>query len=126
MSMEPKKDTKPSAINRSEKADCQIDIRIDAKGDVNIYNCAAPSTGKQPCPPSDDHVCPPVSEGACVPVSLGSKPKQSRRRKLDKLLANTQVPSALAASFFHLTRRHFAGKTAANALEERAFAGRLT
>ena len=33
-----------------------------------------------------------------------------------------QVPSALAASFFHLTRRHLAGKTAANALEERAFA----
>jgi len=120
--MEPKDDRKPPVISRSEKADCQIDIRIDAKGDVNIYNCAAPGTGKQPCPPSDDHVCPPVSEGACVPVSLGSKPKQSRRRKLDKLLANTQVPSALAASFFHLTRRHLAGKTAANALEERAFA----
>ena len=120
--MEPKKDTKPSAISRSEKTDCQIDIRIDAQGDVNIYNCAAPGTGKQPCPDSDDHVCPPVSEGACVPVSLGSKPKQSRRRKLDRLLANTQVPSALAASFFHLTRRHLAGKTAANALEERAFA----
>jgi hypothetical protein len=29
--MEPKKDTKPSAISRSEKADCKIDIRIDAK-----------------------------------------------------------------------------------------------
>ena len=55
-----------------------------------------------------------------MPVSLGSKPKQSRRRKLDKLLANTKVPSALAASFFHLTRRQLAGKTAANALEERA------
>jgi hypothetical protein len=31
------------------------------------------------------------------------------------------VPSTLGASFFHLTRRYLAGKTAANALEERAF-----
>ena len=57
-----------------------------------------------------------------MPASLGSKPKQSRRSKLDKLLASTRVPSALGASFFHLTRRYLAGKAAANALEERAFA----
>jgi len=57
-----------------------------------------------------------------VPASLGAKPKQSRRRKLDKLLANTRVPSAFGASFFHLTRRYLAGMVPANALEERAFA----
>ncbi len=58
----------------------------------------------------------------CVPVSPNSKPKQSRRSKLDKPLVNTRVPSALGASFFHLTRRFLADKTAANALEEKAFA----
>jgi hypothetical protein len=102
---------------------CRIDIQIESQGDVNIYNCTAPAPSSEPCPPpKDDHVCPPVALGACVPVSLGSKPKQSRRRKLDKLLANTRVPSSLGASFFHLTRRYLAGKTAANPLEERAFA----
>ncbi len=106
-----------------ERAGCKIDIQIDSHGDVNIYNCTAPAPCNEPCPPpKDDHVCPPIAPGACVPASLGSKPKQSRRRKLDKLLANTRVPSALGASFFHLTRRYLAGKTAANALEERAFA----
>ena len=63
----------------------------------------------------------PVATGACVPVSLGSKPKQSRRHKLDKLLANTRVPSTLGASFFHMARRYIVGKTASNELEERVF-----
>jgi hypothetical protein len=72
-------------------------------------------------PGKDDHDCPPVAEGACVPASLGSKPKQSRRRKLDNLLANTRVPSVLGASFFHLTRRYLAGKKSANEIEQRAF-----
>jgi hypothetical protein len=108
----------------AKDACCNIDIQIESKGDVNIYNCTtAPSSSGEPCPPpKNDHVCPPVAPGACVPASLGAKPKQSRRRKLDKLLANTRVPSALGASFFHMARRFLAGKTAANALEERAFA----
>jgi hypothetical protein len=103
---------------------CKIDIHIDNQGDVNIYNCTAPAPSSEPCPPppKDDPVCPPVAPGACVPASLGSKPKQSRRSKLDKLLASTRVPSVLGASFFHLTRRYLAGKVASNALEQRAFA----
>jgi hypothetical protein len=106
-----------------EGACCKIKIQIASKGDVKIYNCATtPDQSGDPCSPQDGHVCPPVAPGACVPVSLGAKPKQSRRRKLDKLLANTRVPSALGASFFHLARRFLAGQTAANALEERAFA----
>jgi hypothetical protein len=107
----------------AEDGGCRIDIQIESQGDVNIYNCTAPRPSEAPCPPpKDDHVCPPGAPGACVPVSLGSKPKQRRRCKLDKLLTNTRVPSALGASFFHLTRRYLAGKAAANALEERAFA----
>lgn len=102
---------------------CDIQIHIDNRGDVNIYNCAAPGSGGDPYPPpNDDCDCPPPSAGACVPVSLGAKPKQSRRRKLDKLLANVRVPSTLGAAFFHLTRRYLAGKTAANPLETRGFA----
>jgi hypothetical protein len=106
-----------------DKECCDIDIHIDNRGDVNIYNCAAPGSSPDPCPPPKDECdCPPTAEGACVPVSLGSKPKQSRRRKLNKLLANVRVPSTLGASFFHLTRRYLAGKAAANTLEERGFA----
>ena len=118
----------PSAAARTAKADCRIDIRIDSRGDVNIYNCSEPCGCGEPAPPPGEHHCPPTAPGACVPASLGGKPKQSRRRKLDKLLAGTRVPSALGASFFQLARRHLAGKQAANALEERAFGtlGRLS
>lgn len=119
--------TPPAPPAAGERA-CRIDIRIDSRGDVNIYNCAAPCDCREPTPPADDPPCPPTAPGACVPASLGGKPKQSRRRKLDKLLAGTRVPSAFAAAFFHLARRQLAGRPAANALEERGFAtlSRLT
>ena len=121
--MKTSKNTESKTNSPTQDAGCRIDIQIKSRGDVNIYNCTEPAPSSEPCPPpKDDHVCPPVAPGACVPVSLGSKPKQSRRRKLDNLLANTRVPSALGASFFHMTRRYLAGKTPANALEERAFA----
>jgi hypothetical protein len=122
--MKTSKNAESTTTTPAKDACCNIDIQIESKGHVNIYNCTtAPSPSGEPCPPpKDDHVCPPVAPGACVPASLGAKPKQSRRRKLDKLLANTRVPSALGASFFHMARRFLAGKTAANALEERAFA----
>src|SRR4030095_12606895 len=57
----------------------------------------------------------------CIPVVQGAKTKQSRERKLEKLLANNRVPSALAASFFHLSRRFLQAQTAANPLEKSAF-----
>jgi hypothetical protein len=39
-----------------EGAACRIDIQIESKGDVNIYNCTAASPSSEPCPPSkDDH-----------------------------------------------------------------------
>ena len=101
---------------------CTINIKINSSGDVNIYNCGAQPPADAACPPPEDDPCPPGVPGACVPVSLGAKPKQSRRNKLDKLLANNRVPSTLGASLFHMTRRYLAGKTPANALEERGFA----
>jgi hypothetical protein len=107
------------ATSEQRRHACCIDICIESKGDVNIYNCTAP-------PPKDEQAggenpCPPPVEGACLPVGLGAKPKQSRERKLDTLLGNTRVPSALAGSFFHTARRFNAGQTAANPLEESAF-----
>src|SRR5690242_21767456 len=116
--MNTSKPTQSTTTKPAEDTGCRIDIKIDSGGDVNIYNCTAPAPSNQQCPPpKNDHVCPPTALGACVPASLGSKPKQSRRRKLEKLLANTHVPSALGASFFHLARRYLADKTPANVLE---------
>jgi len=100
---------------------CHIDIRIESQGDVNIYNCTAPAPSNETCPPPRPLDCPPTATGACVPLALGAKPKQSRQRKLQKLLANNRVPSALAASFFHLSRRFLEGRAPANPLEESAF-----
>jgi hypothetical protein len=99
---------------------CRIDIRIDGRGDVNIYNCTAPCP-PSPAPQTEPCVCPPTATGACVPLALGAKPKQSRKRKLEKLLANNRVPSALAASFFHNARRFVQGRPAANPLEAQVF-----
>ena len=125
-----KRSKKNASTKPGQERGCTINIRIKSGGDVNIYNCSVPPSPDSACPPSgpacpppdDGQACPPGAAGACVPVSLGAKPKQSRRNKLDRLLANNPVPSVLGASFFHLTRRYFAGKTPANALEERGFA----
>jgi hypothetical protein len=56
-----------------------------------------------------------------VPLALGSKPKQSQRQKLDRLLAGNPVPSAFAASFIHVSRRFLAGKAPANTVEQQMF-----
>ena len=121
--MSMRQDGESAGSKRTGECGCRIDIRIESRGDVIINNCTTPGRqgGGPARPPGEDQVCPPVAPGACVPASLGAKPKQSRRRKLDRLLANTRVPSALAAGFFHMARRHLAGKAAANALEERTF-----
>ena len=104
-----------------ESSGCHVDIRIESKGDVNIYNCTAPPQQPPPTRPCEEYPCPSPVEGACLPVGLGAKPKQSRQRKLEKLFANNRVPSALAASFFHQSRRFLAGHSAANSLEESTF-----
>ena len=100
------------------KGCCDIDIQIDCRGDVNIYNCSTPGGAGEtpPCPP-----CFPPA-GACIPVAAGAKHKLSREQKLNKLAEGVRVPSSLAASTMHLTRRFLLGKTAANSLEAAAFA----
>jgi len=105
---------------------CDIDFHIDSHGDMNIYNCSAPS---EPArlhrrPPSRRHppsrVFPPI--GACFPAVPGAKHKLSRDYKLAKLSKRVRVPSALAAGAMHMARRFLLGKTAANPLEVTAFA----
>ena len=104
-----------------EKGDgcCHINLKIDSQGPVNIYNCSGHPPGRAPCPPAE---CPegPIASGQCVPLSIGSKPKQSQRTKLDAILANTRVPSSIAAAFFHHARRFQAGQSPANAFEQSA------
>ena len=91
----------PGNRNPAENSGCRIDIQRSTARAMSIFTIAPRLARQRTLSASeDDHVCPPVAAGACVPVSLGSKPKQSRRRKLDKLLANTHVPSALAPRSF--------------------------
>jgi hypothetical protein len=101
------------------RANCLVDIRIDTSGPVNIYNC----TSGPPCPEPSPPECPggPVAPGQCVPLSIGSKPKQSLRTKLDRLIQNTRVPSAIASGFFQHARRFSAGQSPANPLETEVF-----
>lgn len=121
--MKSSKNNGPDTGKPGHEGACNINIRIKSSGTINIYNCPAPTPPHTPCPPpGGEPPCPPGAPGACVPASLGAKPKQSRRNKLDRLLANKLVPSTLGASFFHLTRRYLAGKAPANALEESGFA----
>lgn len=100
---------------------CRIDIKIEADGDVNIYNCSNAPPPPDPCAPPSE--CPPcaVAPGQCVPLSIGSKPKQSLRTKLDALLQNAPVPSAIGSAFFHHSRRFLAGHAPANPLEAEVF-----
>ncbi|MDK6076810.1 hypothetical protein [Massilia varians] len=121
--MKSRKNNAPNTDKPGHEGGCTINIRIKSSGTINIYNCSASPPPEAPCaPPGGEHPCLPGVPGACVPVSLGAKPKQSRRNKLDRLLANNRVPSTLGASFFHLMRRFLAGKGPANALEESGFA----
>ncbi len=112
------KDSTASYRGANSKRCCDIDIRIDCRGDVNIYNCATPSGTSQPpdCPP-----CPPTY-GTCIPVVAGAKHKLSRDQKLNRLAEGVPVPSALAAGAMHMIRRFLLGKTPANPLEVAAFA----
>src|SRR5260221_547801 len=121
--MERSKNTESTTTKPTADAGCRINIQIESHGDVNIYNCTAPQPSPEPYPPCPPKEYPsqPIAPGQCVPLTLGAKPKQSQRSKLEKLLANNRVPSALAASFFHVSRRFLEGRSPANPLEESAF-----
>lgn len=115
--------------NGTHSDGCDIDISINCRGDVNIYNCAAPGGAGgatppsecEPCPSSKGESCfPPV--GACLPAVPGAKHKLSREYKLSTLADRVLAPSSLAGGAAHLMRRFLLGKTAANALESAAFA----
>ena len=108
---------------RPKDIGCNVDIQIQSHGDVNIYNCTAPAPSSEPCltPEPEDCGSRPIAPGQCLPLSIGSKPKQSQRTKLDRLLNENRVPSVMAASFFHESRRFLAGFSPANTFEQSAF-----
>jgi hypothetical protein len=97
-----------------------IDIRIDAHGDVNIYNCSTPAGTVTTSPPSCEPCFPCV--GACLPAVPGAKHELRREQKLNKLADGVRAPSSLAAEGMLLTRQFLLGKTPANAVESAAFA----
>lgn len=113
----------PEPTKPESSAHCCVDIRIENQGPINIYSCTSAPPGPAPCPEPCPPECPtgPIAPGQCIPLSIGSKPKQSLRTKLDSLLQNTQVPSAIASGFFQHARRFSAGQTPANLLETEVF-----
>jgi hypothetical protein len=102
---------------------CGYEFQINVQGDLHIHNHCAGET--PPPPPSKDPApcCPPIGVGnTCLPPIAGRKHKASPAQKLAKLAANNRVPSVLAAGTIHLLRRYLAGASAANPLEQAAFA----
>jgi hypothetical protein len=96
---------------------CDIDIHIDARGDVNIFNCSTPGGRGQ------STECPPFTpSGTCIPVAAGAKHKLSRDQKLARLAQGVPVPSSLAAAAMQIIRRFLLGKSPANPLEVAVFA----
>jgi len=106
------------------KAGCSVVLNIETTGDINIYNCGK-SSGDKDCGCQDsnepEQEPTPGPKGTCVPASTGSKPKQSRHRKLEKLFKNKPVPSVLAATFLRASKRFAAGKEPGSQLESVIF-----
>ena len=114
---------KPSTRDADGGA-CNFEIAIEAHGDVNIHHHCPPPAECRPDGGGSNADCyPPIAPGStCLPPVAGRKHKRSPRQKLEALASRARVPSVLAASTMQLLRRHLAGKTAANALEQTAFA----
>jgi hypothetical protein len=116
-------DSRREVKTTASSGGCDVDIKIDNQGDINIYNCTEGRDDRKPpheCPECEE--CKPErAEGACVPLGLGCKPKQSKRQKLEQLKARNKVPSALAASFFQTARRFLRGNAPANDFESDVF-----
>lgn len=62
---------------------CKIDIRIDAYGDVNIYNCSISAGTVTTSPPSCESGF--SSAGTCLPAVPGAKHKLSREQKFKQV-----------------------------------------
>ena len=47
--MKTSKNTESTTNSPTKDAGCEIDIKIESRGDVNIYNCTAQAPSSQPC-----------------------------------------------------------------------------
>jgi hypothetical protein len=107
-----------STQSKSSDGQCTIDIHVDCRGNVNIYNCSTSGETAE-CPPE---LCPEKPTCAsCLPPIAGGKHKASRDYKLARLANGVRVPSALAASIVQAARRFLLGKAPKNPLESAAF-----
>jgi hypothetical protein len=100
---------------------CEIDLHIDNRGDVNIYNCAPSSAVSDAVSEGECRACPPP-QGTCIPAVAGAKHKLSTKQKLESLAEGVAVPSSIAAGVAHMMRRFLLDKSPANPLEASAFA----
>jgi hypothetical protein len=116
----PKKKQRRRKKRQSGNDRCEMTINVDSKGTINIYNCPPEQTDVSD--PAPQQECPPRATGACIPLAPGSKHKQSMQAKLEKLIANTPVPSVLAATMMQQTRRFLQGNSPGNDLESSVFA----
>lgn len=108
----------------SEVGCCDTSIHIANEATVNIYPCQRclnkPKTPE--AEPTDLYPLEPSLTESCVPLTLGHKPKKSLEDRLQPLLDEAEVPSALPAAFFQMARRFLAGRVPSNDLESNAFA----
>lgn len=95
---------------------CSVVINIETVNNINIYNCSK-SDSNNDCDCKSDPEQSTTVDGFCIPISPEAKPKQSQRKKLDRLLKNNTVPSAFAASFIHTIKRYTSGKSAGSDIE---------
>lgn len=99
---------------------CEFTIDVKKIKTLNIE--CSPGQAPTPQPPSDtQEECPPRAEGACIPLGLGSKPKQSLKTKVERLVDDNPASSVLAAAVVHQARRYLSDRAPGNELEASVF-----
>jgi len=102
--------------NKKKSAEGQI-IQIENVDSISIYYncCKDEATSDVDC---EEDVAREEVTDCCVPLRLGSKNKQARKYKLDKLAKSAAHPSIIATSFMQLIKRYSEGKEHSGDLEK--------
>jgi hypothetical protein len=102
--------------NKKRSAEGQL-IQIENVDSISIYYncCKDEATPDVDC--EEEEAREEITD-CCVPLRLGSKNKQARKYKLDKLAKSAAHPSVIATSFFQLIKRYTEGKEPSGDLEK--------